>query len=63
MTWYGLILGFPGAASSKESTCNAGDMDLIPGFGTCVRFHGGSDGNRSGPGWGRYLVERNDSPL
>ena len=63
MTWYGLIWGFPGGTSSKESTCNAGDMGLIPEFGTYMRFHGGSDGKGSAPGWGIYLVERNDNPL
>ena len=24
--------GFPGGSGSKESTCNAGDLALIPGF-------------------------------
>ena len=40
-----LILGFPGGASGKESTCNAGDAkdtDLIPGMG---RFPGERNGN------------------
>ena len=26
-------LGFPGASPGKESTCNAGDVGLIPGLG------------------------------
>ena len=26
-------LGFPGGLVGKESTCNAGDLDLIPGLG------------------------------
>jgi len=26
-------LGFPGSSAGKESTCNAGDHDLIPGLG------------------------------
>ena len=26
-------LGFPGSSDGKESTCNAGDLDLIPGSG------------------------------
>ena len=30
---------FPGGSDSKESACNAGDLDLIPGSG---RFPGGS---------------------
>ena len=25
--------GFPGGSDGKESTCNAGDQSLIPGFG------------------------------
>ena len=25
--------GFPGGSDSKESTCNAGDLGLIPGWG------------------------------
>ena len=25
--------GFPGGSDSKESTCNAGDLGLIPGLG------------------------------
>ena len=30
--WY--IQDFPGISASKESTCNAGDLDLIPGLGS-----------------------------
>ena len=26
-------LGFPGGSDSKESTCNAGDLGSIPGWG------------------------------
>ena len=26
-------LGFPGGSDGKESTCNVGDLDLIPGSG------------------------------
>ena len=26
-----MAMGFPGGSDSKESTCNAGDPDLIPG--------------------------------
>ena len=25
-------MGFPGRSDSKESACNAGDLDSIPGF-------------------------------
>ena len=43
-------LGFPGGSDGKESACDAGDADLIPGLGgfpwrrewqpTPVEFHG-----------------------
>ena len=35
-------LGFPGGSDSKESTCNAGDLGLIPGLGRSPR---GGHGN------------------
>ena len=28
-----MLWGFPGSSAGKESTCNAGDPDLIPGLG------------------------------
>ena len=28
-----IIMGFPSGSAGKESTCNAGDLDLIPGLG------------------------------
>ena len=34
-------LGFPGGSDGKESTCNAGDLGLIPGSG---RFPGEGNG-------------------
>ena len=34
--------GFPGGSDSKESTCNAGDVGLIPELG---RSPGGEHGN------------------
>ena len=34
--------GFPGGSDSKESACNAGDLDLIPGLG---RSSGEGNGN------------------
>jgi len=37
-----LYQGFPGGSDSKESTCNAGDLDLIPRLG---RYLGGGHGN------------------
>ena len=36
------ILGFPGGSDVKESTCNAGDLDSIPGSG---KSPGGGLGN------------------
>ena len=33
-----LLLGFPGGSDGKESTCNVGDLGLIPGLG---RYRGG----------------------
>ena len=30
---YLFSLGFPGGSDGKESTCNAGDLGLIPGLG------------------------------
>ena len=36
------ILGLPGGSDGKESTCNAGDLGLIPGLG---RSPGGEHGN------------------
>ena len=36
-------MGFPGGSDGKESTCNAGDLGLIPGSG------------RSGDGYGYPL--------
>ena len=29
-----VFLGFPGGSAGKESTCNAGDPDSIPGLGS-----------------------------
>ena len=37
-----VFLGFPGSSDSKESTCNVGDLGLIPGLG---RSPGGGHGN------------------
>ena len=36
------LLGFPGGSDGKESTCNVGDLGLIPGMG---RYPGGGLGN------------------
>ena len=29
-----MYIGFPGSSAGKESTCNAGDLDLTPGSGS-----------------------------
>ena len=34
---YNDLKGFPGSSDGKESTCNAGDPDLIPGWGGSPR--------------------------
>ena len=39
---YCIYLGFPGGLVGKESTCNVGDLGLIPGLG---RSPGGGHGN------------------
>jgi len=36
------MVGFPGSSDGKEPTCNAGDLDLIPGM---ERSPGGGHGN------------------
>ena len=36
------LWGFPGGSDSKETTCSAGDLGLIPGLGRCP---GGGHGN------------------
>ena len=41
-------LGFPGGSAGKESVCNVGDLDLIPGLG---RFPGEGKG---------YLLQYSD---
>ena len=37
-----MFLGFPGGSAGKESTCNVGDLGLIPGLG---RSPGEGNGN------------------
>ena len=37
-----LILGFPGGLDGKESTCDVGDLGLVPGLG---RSPGGGHGS------------------
>ena len=40
--WYSFYWAFPGGSDDKESACNAGDLDLIPGSG---RVPGGGHGS------------------
>ena len=42
-----VFLGFPGNSDSKESTCNAGDLGMIPGLG---RSPGGGNEASQAPG-------------
>ena len=37
-----IYMGFPGSSAGKESACNEGDLDSIPGLGRCP---GGGHGN------------------
>ena len=37
-----VCIGFPGGSDDKKSTCNVGDLGLIPGLG---RSPGGGHGN------------------
>ena len=32
-----VLLSFPGGADGKESTCNVGDLGLIPGLGRSLK--------------------------
>ena len=41
-------LGFPGGSAGKESTCNAGDLGLIPGWGRSPGEENGSPLQYSG---------------
>jgi len=34
-------MGFPCGSADKESTCNVGDLGLIPGLGRAWRGRGG----------------------
>ena len=38
--YYIYVFGFPGGSSGKESACNVGDTDLIPGSGRSGGGHG-----------------------
>ena len=37
-----VFLDFPGGSASKESTCNAGDLSLIPGLGRSLEKETGN---------------------
>ena len=45
-----VLLGFPGGSDSKESACNAGDLDSIPGLGRSPGEGNGSPLQYSGLG-------------
>ena len=45
---------FPGGSDGKESTCNVGDLDLIPGLGRSPR-----EGNSNPPQYS-YLENSTD---
>ena len=48
-----VFLGFPGGSAGKESTCNAGDLDSIPGL---ERSCGGGMATRSSIlAWGIHI--------
>ena len=51
----GGVLGFPGGSDSKESTCNVGDLCLIPGLG---KSPGGGHGNTL-----QYSLNRNPADV
>ena len=36
------LLGFPGGSDGKESACNAGDLDSIPGLGKSLKEGNGN---------------------
>ena len=51
-----VFLGFPCGLAGKESTCNVGDLGLIPGLGRCPDLG-------LIPGLGRCPEEGNSYPL
>ena len=66
-----LQLGFPGGSDGKESTCNEGDLDLIPGVGrspwrrewtpTPVFLPGEFHGQRSLAGYSPWGPQKSDT--
>ena len=49
-----VFLGFPGGSDGKESTCNVGDLGLIPGL---QRSHGGGHGKPTPVFWfGEFIT-------
>ena len=49
-THFSILLGFPGDSKCKESACNAGELDLIPGLGRSPGEGNGSPLQYSFPG-------------
>ena len=53
------VEGFPGRSAGKESTCNAGDPDLISGLG---RSAGEGIGNPLQYSWASLVAQRVKNP-
>ena len=53
------MLGFPGSSAGKESTCNAGDPGLIPGYG---RSPGDGIGDRLQDSWASLVTQTVKNP-
>ena len=53
------LKGFPGGSAGKESACNAGDLDLIPGSGRCP---GGGHGNPLQYFWASLVAQLVKNP-
>ena len=49
-----MCMGFPDSSVGKESTCNAGDPDLIPGLG---RSAGEGTGYPLQSSWGSLVAQ------
>ena len=50
-------MGFPGDSDSKDSACNAGDVDSIPGL---RRYLGEGNGNPFQYSCLKYFMDRGD---
>ena len=52
-------IGFPGGSDCKESTCNAGNLGLIPEMG---RSPGGGHGNLLQYSWASFVAQLVKNP-